>query len=189
MGIIVSVQFGCGKDRWIMSYLRNVWQTKSAALWLALLRIATGYVFIHAGWEKVSNPEFVPGMAKTLGYFMSQNPYPWMASLLKNVAIPNATIFGYLFAYGELLVVLSLFFGLFSQIGLLGAFAMNVTFYFAAGWTGASTATANEIMAIANLIMLLAVAGKVLSVDELIARLAPRLVPWMRKRELTSQAA
>jgi uncharacterized membrane protein YphA (DoxX/SURF4 family) len=159
-------------------YLRTVWQTRDAALWLALLRIATGWIFLNSGWEKLSNPAFVPGMGKTLAYFASKNPYPWMVSLLQGVAIPHATFFGVLFSWGEFLVGLSLFFGVLSQIGLLGAFAMNLTFYFAAGWTSASTATANQVMFVAEAIMFLGFAGKVLSVDQLLVRFFPRLLPW-----------
>lgn len=163
-------------------YLRQVWRERDAALWLALLRIAIGWIFIHAGWEKVSNPDFVPGMAKTLGYFASKNPYPWMVGLLQGVAIPNSTFFGVLIAWGELLVGLSLFFGILSQVGLLGALAMNLTFYFAAGWTSPSTSTANQVMFVAEAIMFLAFAGKVLSVDQFLVRFFPRLLPWWPRR-------
>ncbi len=165
-----------------MKYLRTAWQVKDSALWLAILRIATGWIFIQAGWEKIAEPGFVPGMAKTLGYFASKNPYPWMAGLLRTVAIPNAGFFGLLFSWGELLVGLSLFFGILSQLGMLGALAMNLTFFFAAGWTGPSTATANELMAIAELVMLLGFAGKVLSVDQLVYSRFPRLLPWWPKQ-------
>ncbi|HOG48541.1 MAG TPA: hypothetical protein PLB78_18085, partial [Anaerolineae bacterium] len=68
--------------------------------------------------------------------------------------------------------------GVLSQVGLLDALAMNLTFYFAAGWTGPSTATANQIMAVAEVIMLLGLAGKVLSFDQLWYRLHPRVLPW-----------
>ncbi len=165
-----------------MKYLRASWDAKDPALWLALLRIMTGWIFIHSGWGKLTDPAFVPGMAKTLGYFASQNPYPWMVSLLQGVAIPNSTFFGALFAWGEFLVGLSLFFGLLSQVGLLGALAMNLTFYFAAGWTSASTATANQIMAAAEAVMFLGFAGKVLSLDQLWYRFYPRLLPWWPRR-------
>lgn len=165
-----------------MKYLRTVWETRDSALWLALLRILTGYIFIHAGWGKLASPEFVAGMGKTLGYFASKNPNAWMVSLLQTVAIPNAEFFGHLFAWGEFLVGLSLFFGILSQVGLLGALAMNLTFFFAAGWTSASTATANQMMIFAEVIMLLGFAGKVLSVDQLWYQLHPRLLPWWPRR-------
>ncbi len=161
-----------------MKYLRTVWRARDSALWLALLRILTGWIFIHAGWEKISAPGFVPGMAKTLEHFASKNPYPWMVGLLQTVGIPNSSFFGVLFAWGELLVGLSLFFGVLSQVGLLGALAMNVTFYFAAGWSSPSTATANEMMIFVEIVMLLSFAGKVLSLDQLVYGLYPKLLPW-----------
>ena len=164
-----------------MKYLRNVWETRDSALWLALIRIMTGYIFIESGWGKLSNPGFVPGMAKTLGAFASKNPYPWMVNLLNTVAIPHATFFGILFQYGEFLVGLSLFFGVLSQLGLLGALAMNITFYFAAGWTSASTGSMNLFMIVTDTVLLLSFAGKVLSVEQLWARAYPRLLPWNRR--------
>lgn len=165
-----------------MRYLRTAWQVRDPALWLALLRILTGYIFIHAGWEKVTNPEFAANLPNTIGYFASKNPYPWMQSLLQGVAIPNAQAFALIFSWGELLIGISLFFGILSQVGLLGALAMNLTFFFAAGWTGPGTATANEMMAFAEVIMLLSFAGKVLSVDQFLYRLHPRLLPWWPRR-------
>ena len=147
-----------------------------------MLRIGTGWIFIHAGWEKVSNPEFATGLGKTLERFASQNPYPWMQSLLNNVAIPNPGVFAPLFSWGELLVGLSLLFGVLSPLGILGALLMNATFFFAAGWSSASTATANEMMIFAELVMLFGFAGKVLSVDQLVYRYYPKVLPWWPRR-------
>jgi len=165
-----------------MNYLRTVWRVRDSAVWLAMLRILTGYVFIHAGWEKLANPEYTAGMAKTIGYFASKNPYPWMQSLLTNVALPNAELFAPVFSWGELLVGISLLLGLFSPLGLLGALAMNITFFFAAGWTGPGTQTANEVLIFAELIMFLGFAGKVLSVDQFLYRFYPKLLPWWPRR-------
>lgn len=161
-----------------MDYWRTLWKERDRGLWLALLRIAAGLIFAHSGWGKVTNPDFVGGMAQTLGYFASQNPYPWMQSLLQGVAIPNAHFFGVLFAWGELLVGLSLLLGFLTPLGVLGALAMNLTFLFAAGWTSPSTATANQIMIVVGAVMLLSPACRVLSVDQLLNRLYQRLLPW-----------
>ncbi len=161
-----------------MKNWRATWQLKDSAVWLALIRIMTGWIFLHSGWEKLTDPGFIGGMGKTLGFFASKNPYPWMVSLLNTVAIPNAGAFGHLFAWGEFLVGLSLFFGVLSQLGLLGALAMNITFYFAAGWTSASTGSLNLLMIAADAVMFLAFAGKVLSVEQLWYRWYPKLLPW-----------
>ncbi len=165
-----------------MKFLRDAWESKSSALWLALMRIAIGYIFIESGYGKLTTPGgFASHMGGTLTSFASKNPYPWMVNLLHTVAIPNAAFFGVLIPWGELLAGLSLFFGVLSPIGLLGALALNLTFYFAAGWTGASTATANEVMAIAEVIMLFGMAGRVLSVDQLLGGLYARVLPWKRQ--------
>ena len=58
--------------------------------------------------EKVSDPNFVSGMAKTLGIFASNNPTAWYKDLLTSTGIPNATTFGWLVGYGEFVVGIAL---------------------------------------------------------------------------------
>ena len=157
---------------------RTTWQLKDSALWLALIRIMVGWIFLQSGWEKLANPAFAAGLPKTLAFFASKNPYPWMVNLLQTVAIPNAGFFALLFSWGELLVGLSLFFGILSQVGLLGALAMNLTFYFAAGWTSPSTGSLSLLLIVASVVMFLAFAGKVLSIDQLWYHRFPKLLPW-----------
>ena len=170
-----------------MRYLRETWRVTDSAVWLAVIRIMTGWIFLHSGWGKVTDPGFAANLPKTLGYFASNNPHAWMVSLLQTVAIPNANLFARLFSWGELVVGLSLFFGVLSQVGLLGALAMNVTFYFAAGWTSPSTSSLNLLMIVANVVMFAAFAGKVLSVDQFLYRRLPRL--WPRLRRALPEAA
>src|SRR5690606_13786376 len=55
----------------------------------------------------------------------------WYAAFLENVALPNATLFSYLVAYGELLVGLGLIVGLLTGIAAFFGSLMNISFLFA----------------------------------------------------------
>lgn len=125
------------------------------------VQLVLAYVWFHAGWEKVTG-DFVAGMPQTLGYFMSENPYGWYVSYLKAIVVPNATLFGLLVEWGQLLVgfglaagVLTALYGstewrragmVFSVAALLAGALMNKEFWLAAGWTGPGTATSNVMM-------------------------------------------
>ncbi len=77
-----------------MSPIKKALKTNDSAIWLALVRIFFGYVWLHAAIEKLEGGQFVAGMAKTLGAFASKNPIGWEKDFLTNFAIPNATAFG-----------------------------------------------------------------------------------------------
>src|SRR5574337_968653 len=64
-----------GDDK--MSPIRKAMQTNDSAIWLALVRIFFGYIWLQAGIEKLVGGQFINGLAKTLGYFASKNPYIW----------------------------------------------------------------------------------------------------------------
>lgn len=139
-------------------------------VYLHLIFAFLGFDFFKSGWEKVSGGEFVGTLATTLGKFAAKNPNPLAKDFLNNVAIPNATIFGYLTMWGELLaglniLVLSVYlifaskpnrfiYGLIAVGFFVGLF-LNTNFYFAAGWTSVSTAGLNLTMGFVNLIGLI----------------------------------
>lgn len=164
-----------------MSPIKKALKTNDSAVWLALVRIFIGYIWLESAIGKIQGGTFVDGLAKTLTNFAAKNPIPWQVDFLNNVAIPNATLFGTVTMYGELLVGLALFLGVFSQVGALGGLIMNVAFYFAAGHTSASTETVNLVMAGVQVVLLLSGAGKVLSIEQLVYDRLPKL-PWWPKR-------
>ena len=124
-----------------------------------------GFDFLKSGYGKLFGGEFVGSLSGTLGKFASKNPYPFMKWFLENTAIPNSVIFGYLTMWGEILTGLNLMllslFLIFSKkpqrwvysllvLGFLAGLSLNTTFYFAAGWTSASTETVNMVMGFVN---------------------------------------
>lgn len=171
-------------------------KNRGALAVIALVQAVIGFEWVKAGWEKVSDPHFVSGMTGTLGFFASRNPTGWYKSLLIGTGIPNATAFGWLVAYGELLIGIALlvaaavylFYGVGSDVisrfvvsigavvALIGGAFLNANFWFAAGWISVSTDGMNAMMFLTQLVLagvtidfLTPAAAKVEEVDE---------IPW-----------
>lgn len=136
------------------------------------VQIFFGYIWLSAGYEKIAGGQFVAGLAKTLGVFAGKNPFGWYVSYLNNIAIPNSTLLGYMVESGELLAGTMVLFGAIAyflssnlklrkwlRYGMIAAFTgmclLNANFYFAAGWTSASTKTVNVLMFWLEFILLL----------------------------------
>lgn len=121
--------------------------------WL-FARLWLGYSWITGGIEKVFGEKsvgwvgaeagksvtgFLNGaIAKSAlapGYDAVATPRPvvqtWYAELVQDVFLPNATLFSYLVAYGELLVGLALILGIFTHFAALMGVLMNLSFLFA----------------------------------------------------------
>lgn len=114
--------------------------TRSAIIWL-IVRLYVGYAWLTAGWKKVNSAAWTgddAGVAVT-GFIKgalakSQEGHDvtgWYAVFLENVALPNAKLFSFMVAYGELLVGLGLIVGLFTGIAAFFGSFMNVVFLFA----------------------------------------------------------
>jgi len=108
----------------------------------AVLRIWLGYQWLHAGVEKVGNPAWVGEKAGTavagflngaLAKAVGDHPavQGWYAEFIEHVALPNATIFSYLVAFGEVIVGISLILGVLTYVGLLAGALMNFNYLFA----------------------------------------------------------
>lgn len=120
-----------------------------------------GFIFLRSSWGKITGGQFVNTLAGTLEKFASKNPYPLVQSFLKDIAIPNSTLFGLLTMWGEFLVAIALiasalyiaFSSKYSRLiivlwvmGLVGGMILNATFWLASGYTSPSTDGLNLIM-------------------------------------------
>lgn len=109
-----------------------------AWLWL-FVRLYLGWSWLQPGLSKVGNPAwtgdnagaaltgFVQGaLARTAG----EHPdvQMWYAAFLQNFVLPNARIFSYLVAYGELLVGIALIVGAFTGIAAFFGILMNFNY-------------------------------------------------------------
>ena len=134
--------------------------TKLAPFWL-IVRLYVGWAWLEAGWAKVTNPAWVgPTAGGPISGFLhgalakTAGPHPdvtgWYAEFLKTVAIPNASLFSHVVAYGELLVGIALILGIFTGISaFFGAF-MNMNYLFA------GTLSTNPVLFLLELLLILA---------------------------------
>ncbi len=110
----------------------------SATVWL-ILRLWLGAAWLQAGWGKVFGEKASvwvgneAGVAVTgfLKGALEQATAPaWYADFIREIALPNATLFSYLVAYGEVLVGLALVVGLVTNLAALMGIAMNLAYLF-----------------------------------------------------------
>lgn len=114
--------------------------TRSGLIWL-VVRLYLGYAWLTAGWKKVNSETWVGSEAGTavtgfvngaLGKAADgKDVTGWYASFLENFVLPNAKLFSYMVAYGEVLVGLGLILGLLTGIAAFFGALMNVSFLFA----------------------------------------------------------
>ncbi|WP_245697725.1 DoxX family membrane protein [Paenibacillus oryzae] len=166
----------------VSNFLFN--NTRSGLIWL-VVRLYLGYAWVTAGWGKVTNPKWVGAEAGTgLTGFINgaigkaadgKDVSGWYASFLENMVLPNAKVFSYMVAFGELLVGLGLILGLLTGVAaFFGAF-MNASFLFA------GTLSTNPLLFI--LATWLVLAWKVAGWYGLDRWALPLLgTPWSRKR-------
>lgn len=123
--------------------------TRLAPVWL-IVRVYLGYLWLTAGWEKLTDPAgvwigskagaAVAGFAQgAIQQTTGEHPQVtgWYAGFLQDVVVPNAALFSYLVTFGEVLVGLGLIFGLFTGIAAFFGGTMNASYIFA-GVAGAN---------------------------------------------------
>jgi thiosulfate dehydrogenase (quinone) large subunit len=134
--------------------------TRLSWVWL-ILRIYVSWEWLEAGWAKVNSPLWVGSTAggALIGFVKgalqkSSGAHPdvsgWYAVWLKDVVLPNASLFSHMVAFGELAVGLGLFFGLFTGIAAFFGATMNMNYLFA------GTVSINPIMVLIQLFLILA---------------------------------
>ena len=159
--------------------------TRLAPLWL-IIRLYVGYDWLVAGWGKITNPAGVWVGAKAgtaLSGFIqgalqkTSGDHPdvagWYASFLQNIVLPNAALWSYFVAFGEVLVGLGLIVGLFTGIAAFFGGLMN------ANYLMAGTVSSNPLLFI--LATWLVLAWRVAGYWGLDRYLLPALgTPWNR---------
>lgn len=134
--------------------------TRTAWLWL-IIRVYAGWQWFSAGLGKVSSPAwtganagaavtgFVRGaLQKTAG----EHPdvHPLYARFLEDFVLPNASLFGHLVAWGELLVGIALLLGVLTGVAAFFGGFMNANFLLA------GTVSTNPLLFIAATWLVLA---------------------------------
>ncbi|MEO8396905.1 MAG: DoxX family membrane protein [Chloroflexota bacterium] len=112
----------------------------TSVLWLAV-RVALGWAWLSAGWEKLNNPAWMSGQS-LLGFWngalanaSGAHPtvgFDWYAGFLQTLVNANASgWFGPLIAVAEVVVGVCLILGLFTGIAAFAAALMNLNFMLA----------------------------------------------------------
>ena len=129
-------------SRWLFT------NTTSAWIWL-VLRLYIGYTWFTAGLGKVTSDAWtgenagvaVKGfMGGAIASAKDGDVAGWYAWFLENLVIPNAVVFSYMVAWGEVLIGLGLIVGLLTGIAAFFGALMNMSFLLA------GTVSSNPIM-------------------------------------------
>nr|WP_239534572.1 DoxX family protein [Priestia taiwanensis] len=144
-----------------------------AAVALTAIRVYVGYLWLTAGWKKVTGGFDASGFIKgTIAKSTGENPSVagWWGSFLENVALPGADVFNILVAYGELFVGLGLILGCLTKTAVFFGMVMNFSFLFS------GTVSSNALMVLLSIFIIVAGtnAGK-FGVDGF-------LTPFLRKK-------
>lgn len=103
------------------------------AVYLLPLRLWIGAAFMIAGWRKISEGNWGAAYETSLHEFVTanlENAFDFYRPILESFVLPNTATFAVLVSWGELLVGVSIFLGLFTRFGAaIGIFlVLNYTF-------------------------------------------------------------
>ena len=112
-----------------------------AWLWL-VVRVYVGWVWLEAGWGKVTNSAWVGtgaggavkgfltgALTKTAGEHPDVSD--WYAWMIENIGLPGSFVISHLVAFGELAVGVALILGVFTGLAAFGGALMNMNFLLA----------------------------------------------------------
>src|SRR5436190_14706 len=117
-------------------WARFLFASSSAAwLWL-VVRLYEAYIFLPAGWAKITSGKWLFGDGSPIqglvgGAATSKDTPDWYVWFLQNVVQPNASLFATLVALGEFAVGLGLLVGLLTGIAAFGGVFLNANFVLA----------------------------------------------------------
>lgn len=118
------------------SVFRQALRERLPAWVLAPLRLFLGVTFIYAGLQKLTDPQFfnskAPGyIGKQIQGFASGSP---IHGLLLDVALPHASFYGGLIAWGELAIGIGALVGLLLRPAAFFGALLSLIFFLSASW-------------------------------------------------------
>ena len=128
-----------------------VFASKYMAPFWTVVRIYLGWLWLNAGWQKISDPRWVGSEAGTAvsGFLRgaiskSTGEAPtvtgWYAWIVENIFLPVAPLFSYLVAFGEVLIGIALIVGFLTGLMAFLGGLLNVSFMLA------GTLSSNPVM-------------------------------------------
>ncbi|MEA5445896.1 DoxX family protein [Gammaproteobacteria bacterium AB-CW1] len=162
----------------ILDILKEHARVRLQAWPLAVLRVATGIMFIIPGWRKVTGDFSAEGFVQaSIAGFPGDDSregasgaYAWF---LENVVMAAPGLFSFMVAYGELFMGLALIFGVASRLAAAGGVVLLLSFHFAKGIDFWSAANYDAIWAIIFFVLAATAAGRVFGFDEYLYRRWP----------------
>jgi uncharacterized membrane protein YphA (DoxX/SURF4 family) len=105
---------------------------------LALLRIATGVLFLIFGEYKVFGTQFTlgGGFQVWINRFIQHGAYPFMLAVLKDFVLPNAGVIAFLVAYGEMCIGVALTAGILVRTASVFGVIFMLSLLFASDYPG-----------------------------------------------------
>jgi uncharacterized membrane protein YphA (DoxX/SURF4 family) len=176
---------------WRADYLPREDYIPSRGLALAIIRVVVGGWFLKAAFLKLTleplwwvpyptvTQRFIGFLPKRLAEFASENPVLWYRQFLNETAIPHATLFAFLEAFGEVGVGLGLTLGLFTSFSALVGLFMSINFFLATQWMSFSQQGFHIVLAACMLGFLIGRAGRSWGLDALI--LKRRNSRWLQR--------
>jgi len=163
-------------------WLREGWRRQGSTWIVGLARIAIGFLWItnalwkvppDFGFAALPNPPD-PSLALYVQEMINHPPFGLYQTFMRDVVVPNGSLFGYLILLGEWTTGLLLLFGLFTRLGgLLGTLqALNLMIGLAnvpGEWPWSY-----RMLVLLNLIIMVTAAGRNWGVDQVLRR---RLLP------------
>jgi uncharacterized membrane protein YphA (DoxX/SURF4 family) len=134
----------------------------SGARLAGLVRILTGILFVAMGYGKVTG-KFVHGAFAKSAAEMATTAWPPWSSFLRSVVLPNALVFAWVVAVGELAIGMGLLLGFLTRIAatagalLLVAILLGQSYVPGSRWDGWITAGLTTKFAILLLLSIAAV--------------------------------
>lgn len=144
---------------------------------LVLLRVYLGGIFLLAALPKLEG-DFTPGLVGFLRLVALEKGHPFYQDFVREVVLPNASLFAGLVTWGELLAGVMLLVGLLTRVSAVVTMLLATNYMFAKGawfWTPSSSDAA---FAVISLALLVGAAGRTLGLDAFLARRWPRAPFW-----------
>ena len=141
-----------------------------SVLCLLPLRLSVGVAFLVAGQGKIAAGNWGAAYEATLMEFVSsnlENAYAFYRPFLESVVIPHVGKFAVLVAWGEILVGISVFLGLFTRFGAAVGIFMVLNYTFALG-LGVWVPSQESLLLWSLFTFMVCSAGRGLGVDQVL---------------------
>lgn len=146
---------------------------------LVVLRVYLGVVMPVAGWAKLSGEgSFTPRLVGFVENVGLERGYGFFQGFLQSVVLPHAGLFAGLVSWGELLAGLALITGTATRLTSAAVILMLGGYLLTKGATLWQSSSNDAPMMFIALVLMLGAAGRMLGVDQYLARKWPKVPLW-----------